>query len=192
MNATLRCQHTRAGPLADRVACTRTLLPAGVSLCVPASASASLSLCLSATRQRHAAMQARGSLVCGQAARTLTMAAREQHGGGAGAARRLRGNAGAVRRRRGSSTAAARSELGLQSACGAADGAWCSYALPYFASREALRPQLRDVTAVHTSSRWLWPLPLAVCSCVYVAFGCLRWCDVWEADVESEFREIAA
>ena len=118
------------------------------SLCVSASASSSLSLSASlqlATHTLDAAMQANGSLVGGQAARKLTMAARERHGTGAGAARRLRGNAGAVRRRRGSSTAAARSELGLQSACGAADGAWddswCSYALPYFASREALRAE---------------------------------------------------
>ena len=45
-------------------------------------------------------MQAHGSLVCGQAARKFTMAARERHGGGAEAARRLRGSGATAARER--------------------------------------------------------------------------------------------
>ena len=141
-----------AGPLANRVACTRALLPAGVSLCVSASASAFASS-LWQLWHPHTAMQAHGSLVCEQAARKL--AAREWYGGGSGAARRLRGS-GATRRR-GSGAGAAQLRrvhvpagvkgglvgLGLHSVCGAAGEAWHDAAGAVMhcqlASREALR-----------------------------------------------------
>ena len=179
----------RAGPLANRVACTRALLPAGVSLCVSASASAFASS-LWQLWHPHTAMQAHGSLVCEQAARKL--AAREWYGGGSGAARRLRGS-GATRRR-GSGAGAAQLRrvhvpagvkgglvgLGLHSVCGAAGEAWHDAAGAVMhcqlASREALRARAggpaQPFGCAHVA-RWLClgrlvartlALPLGVCS----------------------------
>ena len=188
----------RAGPLANRVACTRALLPAGVSLCVSASASAFASS-LWQLWHPHTAMQAHGSLVCEQAARKL--AAREWYGGGSGAARRLRGS-GATRRR-GSGAGAAQLRrvhvpagvkgglvgLGLHSVCGAAGEAWhdAAGAVMHYqiASREALRAgqvaaAARNVTAVRVFALavclvavWLRVLHFGVCGGVRrVGSGC--------------------
>ena len=133
----------RAGSLADRVACTCALPPCWR---LP------VYFCLSATRQPHAAMQANGSLVCGQAARKLTMAARERHSGGAAAAQRLRASgAAAAREQRGCGECASSIQvkgglvgLRLHSASGAAGDAWHNAGAAVIprcqiASREALR-----------------------------------------------------
>ena len=178
----------RAGPLANRVACTRALLPAGVSLCVSASASAFASS-LWQLWHPHTAMQAHGSLVCEQAARKL--AAREWYGGGSGAARRLRGSGATVARQRRGSGAAATSARSCR--CEGRAGwawaaqcvrscwrsmarrSWCSDALPARVARGAAGKGRRPSTAVWCAhvARWLClgrlvartlALPLGVCS----------------------------
>ena len=147
---------TRACRAAGRPHCVhaRALLPAGISVCFCLCLFLSVSLCLSATRHPHARRcHASQRLPC------LWAGSADTHDGGAGAAWRRRRSGAAATRERGSGATAAREQRSCgelrhdpyRSGLGCKVRAelltehgttwWCSYALPYFASREALRAE---------------------------------------------------